>query len=317
MNKNRLTMLALLTLVFAGSGAPAMAQPARVFVSTRGNDTRVCASVRRPCRTLAAAIARVRAGGDVIVVRTGTYGGALVDKSVTIGAAPGVSAIVQQPLVVSPGSDGSVVLRGLSLRMGADDTAVWHESGRLHVERSNIEGGGRGIYTRPSAGDLLVTDTTILDVTAEALRVDAANQTFVEDSRFENARINGLFVGGAARVTLNRSAFVLAGEFGLTVSADALLRASHCLFAENDGAGVTVDSPNADVTIEDSEIVNNVDLAGLAVTAGTVRLSNSTVAGNLTGLIQRFGGVLESYGNNRIRGNTFDTFGTITVVPLR
>ncbi len=46
----------------------------------------------------------------------------------------------------------------------------------------------------------------------------------------------------------------------------------------------------------------------------TVRIGNSVVFGNVTGVLSANGGALQSYGNNQITGNTTD--GTTTPVAL-
>jgi hypothetical protein len=76
------------------------------------------------------------------------------------------------------------------------------------------------------------------------------------------------------------------------------------LFSEN-GNGITVNGnlSGLSVLIDHSEMsFNN---TGLLASAGTIRLSNSTISGNGTG-INNNGGTVISFRNNVIAGNTVD-----------
>src|SRR5207247_1665124 len=66
--------------------------PARVFVSTAGNDLNDCSNVNTPCRTFTGAINQVSSGGEVIVLRTGSYGGFSINKAIKINAPTGAVA---------------------------------------------------------------------------------------------------------------------------------------------------------------------------------------------------------------------------------
>jgi hypothetical protein len=49
--------------------------------------------------------------------------------------------------------------------------------------------------------------------------------------------------------------------------------------------------------------------------AATVRIGNSTITGNATGAAAQSGGILQSYKNNAINGNTVSNGIPITEVP--
>jgi len=70
----------------------------------------------------------------------------------------------------------------------------------------------------------------------------------------------------------------------------------------------------SDITIENCIITNN----GTGVSASssaTIRISNATVVYNTTGLSQADSSSLNSWGNNKVGGNTTDTNGIITSIP--
>jgi hypothetical protein len=70
------------------------------------------------------------------------------------------------------------------------------------------------------------------------------------------------------------------------------------------------------VTVVDSEASNN-NVTGV-VAAGPnaiLRVAHSVVMGNFTGVNTVGGGILNSYGDNDINGNTTDNVGVLTVIP--
>src|SRR5437016_1759335 len=97
----RCLVVASSLLVFGGVANAQAA--ARVFVSVNGTDAGDCSNVNSPCRTLDFAIAAVNAGGEVIVVATGSYGGATITKSVKIDAPTGVVAFSASPITINAG----------------------------------------------------------------------------------------------------------------------------------------------------------------------------------------------------------------------
>src|SRR5262249_25616577 len=138
----------------------------RTFVSAQhGSDSNPC-SVTSPCRTFAAAIAAVAAGGEVIVLDSGGYGAFTVSKAVTVEAPAGVYAGISQAsgdgIDVFAGCCDVVVLRGLTLYgYGAGGKGIYFASGgSLYIEDCVINGFPEGIY-QTSNTKLFVTDTTV------------------------------------------------------------------------------------------------------------------------------------------------------------
>jgi hypothetical protein len=116
--------------------------------------------------------------------------------------------------------------------------------------------------------------------------------------------------------------------------------------ANNNFNGILVNTnfttgPSLNVTIVDSEASNNGNLgvegfsaSGIAATAVMVRnvvasynntglvannaflwVAHSVVTGNGTGVVTLSGGILNSYGDNDIDGNTTNNTGVLTVIP--
>src|SRR5262245_24889923 len=97
-----------------------LAAQAQAFVSVKtGVDVGACA-VTAPCRTIAYSLSQAIDGGTVNIVDSGHYEPFLVDKSVTVQAAPGVVAVVTRKtggpgITIELEDDEQVTIRGLTL----------------------------------------------------------------------------------------------------------------------------------------------------------------------------------------------------------
>jgi hypothetical protein len=111
--------------VLTSTGASATAQ--RTFVSANGNDANPC-SLAAPCRGLAAAVAAVASGGEVIVLDSGGYGTFAIGKSVSViaptGVYAGISVFSGAGITVSTVATDTVKLHGLTVSdQGPSDRA--------------------------------------------------------------------------------------------------------------------------------------------------------------------------------------------------
>jgi len=288
-----------LLLAFLAS-VPVAAQSNRVFVSAlSGNDANACNNIATPCQTFQGAVSQVAAGGSILVLTTGGYGAVTISKALTIEAPTNVIAFIHpssgDAITVNVGASDTVVLRGLSLNVGAGSGIVFW-GGTLQVERCVLNGFVNAILHQ-SNGLLIVKDSTIRN-SNYGIRMDAASPTgtraVVERTRIKGNQ-NGVFVYNGVLVlhASNVSGNSAAGVFAYGV-----------------GGGAA-----PDVTVEDCLIAHNGDGADSWGTSGgiaTLRVSNSTIVYNLFGLDQFDGGTLLSRSDNTVEGNTVDTSGTIS-----
>jgi hypothetical protein len=268
-----------------------------------GADTNPCSDVNTPCRTFGGAVAQVDAGGEVIVLNSGSYGGASIAKSVRIDVPEGVVAFAASPFTIDAGPGDVVVLRGLTLKALTPGTGVgidFNTGAVLHVERCVIDGWDFGVlFDNP--GKLYVSDTVVRNTFDEAVRVGQAfsgvaeasiEHLRIEDSGGPNHCALGVLDGGRASV---RDSEVSGNAEGLCVQAlaagTAVLSVKDVLAAHNAGSGILCFSAGA-----------------------TARVAHSIVTDNGTGLNQLSGCTFESLGDNLVRGNTANTAGTITIV---
>jgi hypothetical protein len=286
--------------------AVATATAPRTFVSAQsGSDSNSCTPTA-PCRTFGVAIAAASAGGEVVVLDSGGYGGVTIAKAITIQAPPGIYAGVTvasgDAVTIAAGAFDTIVLKGLTIRatVGGSGNGILLTSGIfLRVESCVIQGWNTGInFTGPAT--LTVKDSTIADQTFAGIRTTAASGHTIaayDHCRFENNGNNGSMLSLDNTVCVVRDS-VMTGN--------------------NVGAGALGSSgAPAETNVENCVIVGSQAYGVIAGNAfSTVRLSNTQVVGNVIGVNVNGGGTVESYGTNEIRGNGTDVSGgSITTVP--
>lgn len=296
MKKTRL-LGAAVCLAVAGGASTAHAA-ARVFVSVNGVDTGDCANVNSPCRTLNFAVAAVDAGGEVIVVTTGSYAGATITKSVKIDVPTGVVAFSASPITINAAASDVVVVRGMTLKSVTPNSGTGIDfvaGGVLHVENCVLDSWSIGIGVTSPNSETLVSGTVARNNGHSGLDLNEATaKVSVFQSRFDN----------------NGHVFAFCG---LTVmSGKASARASE---ASGNAIGFcATSSAAAEVNVEDSLVADN--SRGILAEMGAIgRASNNTVLNNsVSGLLQASGATFESRGNNTVRGNGTDVVGTIMAI---
>jgi hypothetical protein len=307
----RLSYLASALFLFASLGVTsrASAQAARVFLSGTGDDTADCSNAATPCRSLQGAINQAAVGAEVIVLTSGGYGGATINKSITVNAPAGVVAFVGRTITVTLAAADVVILRGLSMNGATFQDPVginFTAGGTLILENSIIAGfGGSGMNLSGPASNLIVNNCEIRRNHGQGIFGSSASTPInvtIENSRFEQNYLDGIQFRDHVRATIRGSVF-----------------AAHHL--NNTSSGVKIeeyatDSPTT-VSIEGCVITNNdygVGVYAAANTSPLIRVSGSMITNhNIAVLVAGPGtGSIVSYGNNRLGGNNNATFsGTI------
>jgi hypothetical protein len=284
-------------LIIAFIAVPAFAQLSRTAVSVQGNDLNSCA-VAAPCRTLAVALGQTNAGGEIIVLDSGGFGTVAIYKSVSVIAAPGAYAGITMTaggfgVFIHGGPTSTVVIRGLTINMIGTGTAIHVNSGSASLENLVVECGGGGSGITHGAGDVNVSDTVVRNCYDSVMSNIGGTgpRSFIDRVTVVNNR-NGAFTSfNGARVTVRDS--VASGGNGGFVA-----------------AGFTIAT---EINIENC-VATRQQNAVTADNNGTVRISNSVVTDNVRGMWVMNSGIIETFGNNQIRGNTTDLIGTPTPV---
>jgi hypothetical protein len=306
---HRSACAALAILVVSLTAAPNAQAAARVFVSVTGTDAGDCSNASAPCRTLNFAIGAVDAGGEVIVMTTGSYAGATITKSVKLNAPAGIVAFSASPVVINAGANDVVVVRGLTLKSvtpGAADGIAFNSGAALFVENCVLDSWNNGIAVSQSpANDVAVhvSDTVVRNGVSDGVFLSNGNATgtiraAIERSRFENNGNDGVDAFIGTQVTIRDS--VATNNF------------------RGFGAGTGVDNPSGvNMNIESCVVAGNV--VGIFTSPNLIpviaRVSNSTITNNtLFGIEAQGGSSIVSRGNNTVEGNAAgETFtGTFT-----
>jgi len=303
MFKYRLTLnVAVVFVVCLVFTSVARAQTPQKFVSAKtGKDSTSC-TINLPCRTFAAAILQVPSGGEIIALDAGDYGSVTITKSVTIvgpvGGLTGIRISFGFAVEINAKSSDTVVLRGLTLsgpggQVGLDSGGIlFGGSGVLHVENCVINGfHGNGIGFH------------------------GAGQLFVKDTIVRNCRATGISIGanpGTATASIDRCRLEKNGE-GLAADLNAKVTVRDSIAAGNSNTGF-VSRASADATaeinLENCAVTGNKvgvsSIVGIVAGKALIRVSNSTITSNETGILPIQSGSILTRMNNTVEGNAKD-----------
>jgi hypothetical protein len=302
-----LTGIALLIGLASASSAMALDH---TYVRLGGDDTKSCADFVNACQTLAAALAQTFAGGTIQCLdASAEHKSFTIDKSIVIDCIDTNNQVVSPPggggvpiiTVNAPG--GTVILRGLAIRGGGGGTIGISvvDAAAVIIEDSAIS----GIATAPALGIKFAP-------TAAGSQLIVKN-TIVAGNGIAPSTGGGLQVapaGGTAGVILENVTFtfnvtamaLISGSGGI----GATLRRSTVSSSRSNGILALAGSGIA-FYVETSSLTNNVGSALQASGANAVvRISDSLITNNQTGVSSVGGGVVQSFKNNRILGNVTD-----------
>jgi hypothetical protein len=285
------------------------------YVDIGGADSGTCADAGgQRCRTLARALTQTNAGGVIYCltsVDNGTVAVAFapitISQSVTIDCSGNNSSIAAAGAAVTINGAGAVViLRGLRIHgTGAGGTSGINITNAAEVTIDDVKiehmrAPGSGIIFAPSSGlGRLMVENSFISVTGGNTSTagilirptsGASANVTVACTELEG-NTNGIFVdtsGGSGPMNLNVRDSIVTGS-------------------ANSGIVVATGGPSVTALI-DRTTVNYSLNTGVAVAgqAGTVRIGNSTISNNLTGVVALSGANLRSFKNNQIKGNSTD-----------
>jgi hypothetical protein len=266
----------------------ASAQASRTWVSGVGDDANPC-SRTAPCKTFAGAISKTAASGEINTLDPGGFGAVTINKSITIDATAGLGGVLAagtNGVVVNAGANDVVVLRNLDINgFGTGINGIRIVQARdVHVENGKIFGFTmRGISDERTAGRLFVSDTVISNNTQTGIVAVAPSASTLA------INLN--------RVRLERNANA---GFALTQGVKATIVDS--VAVGNTAYGFYAESAGSEVNLVSCQATGN-GVGIRSLLSAVVRISNTTVTGNSTGIGASPGGSILSYGNNQIDGN--------------
>lgn len=298
----KIRQLCALMLLCALFSSAAYAQATRTWVSGVGDDVNPC-SRTAPCKTFAGAISKTAAGGTINALDPGGYGAVTIVKSITIEGGGTMASILSantNGIIVNAGATDNVILRNIV-----------------------IEGAGSGLngIRFLNGKSLLVENVTISNVTT--LGIDAAtniaSQLVVRNTSITGAGSGGIGMTPGAAGTLDAvidgSTFSRNG-FGVQAKARSKVVVRSSVAANNTSSGFNLIGA-ATMTLDNCTATGSPGIGVSSSGAGAiVSLSHSSILNNVTGLSPSFGGVIQTFGDNRVVNNGFSTPPTPTV-PLQ
>lgn len=305
----------LVAFAFFAFTTPSFAQATRTWVSGVGDDVNPC-SRTAPCKTFAGAISKTAAGGEINCLDPGGFGAVTITKSITLDCTGTMGSIlnsatngiiVNDSLTASPGTV-EVLVRGLSID-GAGTTpginGVRFISGRSLVMQDVFiqnENGQNGISIEPTgAAEFYAENVTVTDgnlgIILQPVGAAGSVNAVLRNVRSQNNSQTGLLVSPKATAVVDKSAF--------TGNANGVI-------ANATGANPAI------VMLNDSVVSGNGTLGIRSNGANArIRVGNSVITANQTGLSILNGAILNSFGNNRLDGNVTDGAFTSPVIPER
>ena len=275
----RIQILLAVTLL----AAPAAFGQVRTWLDggLAGDDINPCSRLA-PCKTFAGAYSKTSGGGEIDVAEAGGFGQIIIGKSLTLDGLGQKAAISTGSTGITINAPGAVVvIRNLDLNgFGSGSRGILiSDAASVTIENVKIQGHtAEGIRdARVTAGELFVRDVEINGGTYGVLVTGGTATSAV----LENVSVRNATVAGARASTGNARIHIIESTF------------------TGNGTGALADT--AEMFIERSAFSYNTTGVDASM-ASTVRLSECVITRNGTGV--SITGLMESFGNNRIRGNT-------------
>jgi hypothetical protein len=293
------------------SAVPASAQATRTFVSGVGNDADPC-SRTAPCRTFAGAIVKTFINGEINCLDPGGYGTVNITKSITIDCkhtlgsdlSSGTTGIIVNIPVSVNDPTRSVRLRGILINGTGASGAVG--------TRTGIDG-----IRILQANSVFVEESVIAEFSQQGIEVAATNNVnlVLNDVTIRNTNVAGITLATTAGQVVASFNNVRINGTPIGLSAANRVRASirNVMLGHNTTG---IQTSGVDNIVNADNIMVSFAGTGVLGSAGsTVRLSNSVITQNLTGLNANGGSIISMSGNS-VTGNTADGAFTGTVGKL-
>lgn len=291
----RLLSSLLIAGLVAGFSSGAFAQATRTWVSGVGDDVNPC-SRTAPCKTFAGAISKTADKGEISVLDPGGFGVVTITKGITLNGTGTLAGIL------SAGSPGAITVN--------DINAAVPNSSVVIIRDISMNGAGTGTSgVRYLSGKTVMVDHCwIYGMTSRGIDVSKTadgNLKVINGSVIENVGEDGVHMtttAGIVVAVIDNTSIMNCGGDGVEAVANIrgeLVRSNVSIITGN---GVSASGANTQVNLDD-DLVSHCNAAGLKSSAGdSIRVSDTIIANNNTGLNQN-GGVIDSFQGNSLIGN--------------
>src|SRR4051812_25340500 len=293
MNSARTLRYLFASVVALAFSTAAFGQATRTWVSGVGDDANPC-SRTAPCKTFAGAISKTADKGEISVLDPGGFGVVTITKSVTLNGTGTLAGIL------SAGSPSAITVNDVNAVAGPNTSVVI-------VRDISMNGAGTGTSgARLLSGRTLMLDHCwIYGMTSRGIDVNktTAGNLKVLNSVIENVGEDGIHMTTTANqilATVNNTDIMNCGGDGIEGVSNVLLALSNTRITHN-ANGVRTSGAGCQFNIDD--IFVSYSSIGLQASAGsTLRVSDSSIAQNATGLSLN-GGTIDSFQGNSLMGN--------------
>lgn len=299
---------------------PAQAQATRTWVSGVGDDVNPC-SRTAPCKTFAGAISKTAAGGEINCLDPGGFGAVTITKAMTISCpyTEGGALAGGNGIVVNAAATDVVYLRGLDI-FGVNpptNGVRFIAGGTLHIEDSTIRrfnaANSQGVSFQPSgASELYISNTTIA---TNGNAGGTGGGILIQPTGTGSAKVvlKGVRVQGNDNTGLRVDTTGNTGP-GIRIA----IEDSHF---DGNAQGISVQAATAAVRIMVNGSTANYNAGnGIIANGGQalLRVGNTTITGNNTGVSSSGGAVVNTYGDNRLEDNIgLDGAFTLPAIPKK
>jgi hypothetical protein len=295
-----MTRNVLAAALVMGSSLAAYGQT-RTWVSGTGSDANPC-SRTAPCQTFAGAFNKTAAGGEISALDPSGFGTLNATKSITINGTGTLASILASGttgIIVNALTTDTIIIRDVSINgAGTGTNGVRYLAGKsVTLDHVWIHGfnsaTGRGVdMNLTNNGNLRIIDSRIQNITEDGIRVNTT--------------------AGIAEASIENTIVADCGGDGLEVLANGRVNVSNSRILHNVN-GVNSTGANSATNLDDVFVSNN-STAGIRTSASSVRVSDSIIANNSTGL-SVIAGTIDSFQGNSLIGNP--TPGSFTTTTLK
>lgn len=292
------------TLPAALAATPVSAQQSyQTWVSRTGDNANNC-SEAAPCRTFQRAHDATFPGGAIACLDSGIFGQFTITKSVTITCGTNESLMSVDNLTINA-PDAHVVLRGIMSNASTDLSGAYYGLRILNAATVVIEDCvfrdvalgedyGSGVTVKNASGiiELAIRRSAFTGNKKSGVRIaptgSASAKVTISDSSFTNNNVG-----------IRAETIATSGRIDLTV-VDSVLDG-------NTYQGLVIEGGVGQIAALASRVsASNNGTQGMRSINGTamLRISDSDISGNATGIEAINGGIIQSFGNNRMSGNT-------------
>lgn len=284
MNMKKISQSIVVSFIFLiALAAFANAQATRTWISGVGDDANPC-SRTAPCKTYQGTISKTASNGEINSIDPGGFGGVTITKSITLDGSPFMAGVLVSGSngIIINATGAQVTLRNLvidGLTTGINGIRIINAEA-VFVENCQIFGFSRGISDERISGELSVSNSVIKN----------------------NSQTNAyLGTGSAVKALYENVQIKSGGNFGMWFSSGQVI-IRNCVVSANVDTGILSEG-TAEVEVDGGTISQNQFGVGTGSGSPTVRVGHASITQNKIG-ISIAGGRIDSYGNNRVEGNT-------------